>query len=71
MQELILAGPPVPADKFPGPVRFVMKRSSGPVDFWYVDTVLIEKSVDFPKDLWTTSLAGPCVLWMRKCKIEP
>ena len=27
--------------------------------------------MDFLKDLWITSLAGPCVLWVRKCKIKP
>ena len=27
--------------------------------------------MDFLKDQWLISLAGPCVLWVRKCKIEP
>ena len=32
---------------------------------------MIGKPVDFLKNLWIRSLAGPCVLWVRKCKIEP
>ena len=57
---------------FPGgPASFVMRRSGGPVDFWDIHKVKTGKPVDFLEDLWITSLAGPCVLWVRKCKIEP
>ena len=52
-----------------------MRRSGGPVDFLDIHPdiheVLIGKPMDFLKDLWVTSLADPCVLWVRMCKIEP
>ena len=43
----------------------------GPVDYWGIYKVYSEKPVDFCKDLWITSLAGPCVLGMKTCKISP
>ena len=34
------ASPPVPTGEFPGgPASFVMRRSSGPVDFWDIHKV--------------------------------
>ena len=48
-----------------------MRRSGGPVGFWNIHKNLERKPVDFLKDRCFISLAGPCVLSVRKYKSRP